>query len=113
MRKIISSFILIVLLSFAAANSHADTDAITPSHVYAQALQIEQETLELQRKLGIKDAPEIPKLIKTELLPRHVWAKTYMLLTKISVFREQKKLPIVRPASIEPQLNVSPYNSWA
>ncbi len=69
--------------------------------------------MELQRQLGIKDAPEIPKVIKTELLSRHIFAKTYMLLTKITLFREQKKLPMVRPVSIEPQAELLPYTNWA
>lgn len=112
-KKTLSQVMLILLLSVAAANSRADIHSVTPSDVYAQALRIEQETLELQRQLGIKDAPQTPKAIKTELLSRHVFARTYMLLTKITLFREQKKLPMVRPVSIEPQLNVTSYNNWA
>ena len=112
MSKLIPPFSLALLL-FASANIGCYAAEITPSDVYAQALRIEQETLELQRQLGITDAPEITKPIKTELLPRHVWAKTYMVLTKITLFREQKKLPAVRPVAIEPLLNLTPFYPWA
>lgn len=110
MSKLIPPLVLILLLCIANANYAAE---ITPSDVYAQALRIEQETLELRHQLGITDTPEQPKPIKTELLSRHVWAKTYMVLTKITLFREQKKLPAVRPVAIEPILNLTPFYSWA
>lgn len=111
--KTLARIMLALLFLVAAENTQADTSSITPSDVYVQAVRIEQKTLELQRKLGIKEVPEIPKVIKTELLSRHIFARTYMLLTKISLFREQKKLPMVRPVSIEPQAELLPYTNWA
>lgn len=113
MSKSILRYVLALLFGIATANIGCYAAEITPSDVYAQALRIEQETLELQRQLGITDAPEATKPIKTELLPRHVWAKTYMLLTKIALFREQKKMPAVRPVALEPLLNLTPFYSWA
>ena len=113
MSKLLPPFVLALLLGIANANIGCYAAEITPSDVYAQALRIEQETLELQRQLGITDPPEMTKPIKTELFPRHVWAKTYMVLTKITLFREQKKLPAVRPVAVEPVLNLTPFYSWA
>lgn len=112
MSKLIPPLALALLLCIANADIGCYAADITPSDVYAQALLIEQETLQLQRQLGITDAAEIPKPIKTDLLPRHVWAKTYMLLTKLTLFREQKKLPAVRPVAIEPTVNLTPFYNW-
>jgi hypothetical protein len=112
MLKLIVPLILSLLL-LTVENSRADTIEITASDVYAQALRIEQETLELKRQLGIKQTPETPKVIKTDVLARHIWAKTYVLLTKMTAFREQKKLPAIQPVSIEPQLNLLWYSNWA
>ncbi len=113
MRKIISLLVFVLSLIITTANIHCYAAEITSSDVYAQVLRIEQETLQIQHALGITDTPELPKPIKTEMLARHVWAKTYMVLTKITLFREQKKLPTIRPVAIEPQLELTPVSNWA
>ncbi|TAN70605.1 MAG: hypothetical protein EPN17_04635 [Methylobacter sp.] len=113
MSKLIPLLALALLLCIANANINCYAAEITPSDVYAQALRIEQETLALQHQLGITETAEAPKPVRTELSPRHSWAKTYMVLTKITLFREQKKLPAIRPVALEPILNLTPFYNWA
>lgn len=93
--------------------SEAGGAEITSSVVYAQAMQIEQETELIRRhfKITAKPAAYIP--VQANLQPRHVWQKAYMVQVKINLFRRKQGLITIAPVGIEPFAKLDPYYTWA
>jgi hypothetical protein len=84
---------------------------ITPSDVYSQVDLIGQEVHFLLKHYGIAhNHDEIVNSvnIKTELLPRNVWQKTYEILLKINILRNHHKLPTIEPVAMTPVLHLNP-----
>lgn len=95
-----------------AARGHQTAQAeITPSTVYAQAVQIEKEIELLKRYYNITlHNPVAP--VEADLQPRHVWQKTYVILIKLSIFRRKHGLSGFSPLVHEPTIKQDPRNSW-
>jgi len=85
---------------------------ITPNEVYGQATIIEEEIHSLLKYYGIKHDHFIidnnNKKISTALKPRNVWQKTYEIMIKINILRQEKDLPIIEPVNMPPVANLNP-----
>ena len=99
--------LLVVLLLFFSSHAIALPVEITPSEVYTQVVKIDQEVNVLQEHFGITEEKKAD-VYTARLLPRHVWAKTYMIMVKINVLRNKLGLPRNEPNYTEPELNLSP-----
>lgn len=85
---------------------------ITPSDVYAQAVQIEKEIDLLKRHYHIT-AKGAAALVEADLRPRHVWEKAHLIQVKLNIFRAKHGLPLVSPVTQQPMLQVDPRLPWA
>jgi hypothetical protein len=90
-----------------AGGVQAELVELTPSEVYSQVMQIDKEVDLLQRYFGL-DREQKVDIYQGNLLPRHVWEKSYLIQVKINVLRKKIGLPRNEPHSIEPELNLSP-----
>jgi hypothetical protein len=104
--------ILFLLLFSVFVNATAEV-VITPSEVYSQALLIEQETELVKRHFHISESAIPVKAVVTDLKPRHVWQKFYMLQMKIVAFRRTHNMDSLTPVVIEPSKRVDPRYTWA
>jgi len=102
---IITVFSTIVFSNLFAMNSIASKT--TPSHVYAYTKQLHDEIKLLKKHFNITKEPSY-KNIKTTLLPRHAWQRTYELSVKLNILRAKSALPIIEPINMEPTLNLDP-----
>jgi len=103
MKKIITSLLL------CASISHAKN--ITPSEVYSQVLLIQDEMHHLLKYYGIKhdhNAIETVSKVQTPLKPRNVWQKTYEIMIKINILRQEHGLPIIEPVNMPPVAHLNP-----
>jgi len=80
--------------------------SITPSKVYQKVMKLHEEVHLIKHYFGIEKEPELVE-IKTKLLPRHVWQRTYELFVKINILREKYNLSIIEPVNMEPTLNLT------
>lgn len=90
-----------------AAHAHE----ITPAVVYAQAVQVEKEVALLRHHYKVTAQNPVDP-VATELQPRHVWQKTYVILTKLSIFRRKHGFPGFVPLAQEPQRKTGPAENW-
>lgn len=98
----------ILLLAFSFA---LGANSITPSKVYSQVMIVENEVEFLLKYYGIKyDKNRLKKdvSITSNLLPRNIWQKSYEILIKINILRNEYGLPTVEPVNITPVLNLNP-----
>lgn len=102
--------VLAVLL--ALAHGGAAASEFTSNDVYVQTLRIEQEVAALKRHFKITEKARVEPM-SGDLQPRHVTAKSYVLLLKLGKLRRKLGLPYVEPVSHEPQLETSSRQSWA
>lgn len=84
---------------------------ITPSTVYAQAVQIEKEVDLMRTHLKIKTQGTL-KPVVADLQPRHAWQKAYLIMLKISQFRRKQGMSGFAPLSQEPELKTDPRTTW-
>lgn len=84
---------------------------VTPSGMYAQALRIEQEVETLKRHFKIS-AQAHSEVKSGDLKPRHIWAKTYILLFKLGKLRRQLGLTYIQPGGSEPSLDTKADLPW-
>ena len=104
---------LLTLLGMLLASSTlAGGTDISPSDVYAQVLQVEKETELIRRHFKITAQPA-PSPVHADLLPRHVWQKSYMVLVQINVFRRRHGLITIAPVGIEPLPKLDSHYTWA
>ena len=96
---------LFFLISFCTHASFA-TDT-TPSVVYSNVLQLHKEIRLIKEHFNIELTPDY-KDIKTNLLPRHAWQRTYELFVKINILRKKNGLPIIEPVNMEPTMELDP-----
>ncbi|MEA3372349.1 MAG: hypothetical protein U9Q62_01540 [Campylobacterota bacterium] len=98
--------IIAVLSSFAAAKE------ITENEVYAQVRLIQEHVHVLHRYFELDhlhaDEGTDQQQMKTELKPRNVWQKSYEIMVKINLLREENKLPFIEPVNMMPVLNLNP-----
>ena len=97
---------LILLFNFAIAKN------ITPNEVYSQVRLIQENVHNLHKHFGMvhdhEDEGDAQHQIKTKLKPRNSWQKTYEILVKINMLREENNLPIIEPVNMTPELNLDP-----
>jgi len=98
-------FSLIFFVSFYTHSCLASDT--TPSIVYSHVLQLHKEVRLIKEHFNIDQTPAY-KDIKTNLLPRHAWQRTYELFVKINILREKNGLPIIEPVNMEPTLELDP-----
>ncbi|MCV6608677.1 MAG: hypothetical protein OIF32_10720 [Campylobacterales bacterium] len=81
---------------------------LSPSEVFTEVEKIEKEILIIKKALNINTKVSKPKRINTNLKPRHVWQKSYLLLMKVNVLRRKHQLPRIEEPGIEPVLDLNP-----
>jgi len=99
-------FFLIILLSL-----NIFAKEITPSEVYGQVKVISDEIHYLLEQFEVKHNHEsIIKRAKisTKLKPRNVWQKSYEIMVKINILRNEYGLPTIMPVNMSPVLNLNP-----
>ena len=102
MKKLYKIFILL----FLTVNIFAVT--ITPSDIFTEVKKIEKE-IEIIHNALHKDHKEKSlkaEKIKGDILPRHLWQKTYLLLAKINILRKKYNMPRIEETGMEPILNM-------
>jgi len=77
----------------------------TPSKVYDKIMYLHDETHLIKEHFGIEGEPKFIN-IKSHLLLRHVWQRTYELFVKMNILRQKYNLPIIEPVNMEPTLNM-------
>jgi len=74
-------------------------------------VQIEKEINLLKRHYHITATNPVTP-IEAELLPRHVWQKTYIILIKTNIFLRRHALSGFSPVTQEPVLKIDPRENW-
>jgi len=85
---------------------------ITANEVYGQVRLIQGQVHNLHKHFGIQhhhdDEGTVDEQIKTKLKPRNSWQKTYEILVKINILRNENYLPTIEPVNMTPELNLNP-----
>ena len=103
------ALLLLLPMLLGVATTHAAES--TPNDVYAQAVRIEVEVDSLKRHFKITGKARV-EAKSGDLKPRHVWAKTYVILLKLGKLRRQQGLTYIVPANVEPLLDMPPSQPW-
>ena len=85
--------------------------SITPNEVYSQVMLIQDEVHYLMSYYDVKhDHYGIMKRVnvRTKLKPRNVWQKSYEIMVKINILRNEYNLPAVEPVNMAPVLDLNP-----
>ena len=98
--------LLVLVLCFAQVSAFAQPK-ITPSHVFVQAKYIENELKLILRHFKQPTTLTSKKLVAA-FKPRHAWQQTYVVLTKLNVFRKKQDLPGFAVNGMEPVLDLDP-----
>ncbi len=101
---------LLLSLSLLLHLTPAHAVDITPSSVYAQAVQVEKEIELLRRHFKSAAQPPVAPLV-AEIQPRHVWQMSYMLQIRLNILRRKHGLSGFAPVVIEPDLKNNP-RTW-
>ena len=102
---------LLLLLPLLLCAATARAAEATPNEVYAQAVRIEAEVESLKRHFKITGKARV-EAKSGDLKPRHVWAKTYVILLKVGKLRRKQGLTFIVPANVEPLLDMPPSQPW-
>jgi hypothetical protein len=84
---------------------------ITPNDVYGQVQLISYEIESLLKYYDINhDYNGIKQrvTVNTKLKPRNVWQKSYEIMIKINMLRQEHNLPIIAPVNMAPVLDLNP-----
>ena len=84
---------------------------ITTNEVYSQVMLITDEIHYLLKYYDVPhDHDGIIKRVKinTNLKPRNVWQKSYEIMVKINILRNEYNLPTIEPVNMAPVLNLNP-----
>ncbi|MEA3498591.1 MAG: hypothetical protein U9R16_05970 [Campylobacterota bacterium] len=97
---------LVILLNILNAKN------ITPNEVYGQVMLIQQHIHNLHNHFGTlhkhDEMMDEEHKITTKLKPRNAWQKTYEILIKINILRNENGLPVIEPVNMTPVLNLNP-----
>jgi len=100
-----------LLVTLALLITISSAKNITPSEVYSQVMLIQDDIHHLLKYYGIKhhhkEMSEI-SLVRTPLKPRNVWQKTYEIMIKINILRQEHDLPIIEPINMPPVAHLNP-----
>ncbi|RMH52489.1 MAG: hypothetical protein D6682_01825, partial [Zetaproteobacteria bacterium] len=91
----------------AAPASASEAEAITPDQVFAQAERIKADILTIMAHHHIAPPP-YHRRITVRLRPRHVWQKTYEILTKINILRRKEHYPTLAVGTLDPTEELLP-----
>lgn len=83
----------------------------TPSEMYAQAVRIEREVEVLKRHFKISGRVQVETKFG-DLKPRHIRAKSYVLLYKLGKLRRKHGLAYIQPGDSEPALDRGKSLPW-
>jgi hypothetical protein len=108
MMKASLALLLLLPMLFSATARAAEA---TPNDVYAQAVRIEAEVESLKHHFKITGKAKV-EAKSGDLKPRHVWAKTYVILLKLGKLRRKQGLTFIEPVNVEPLLDITPSQSW-
>ncbi|MCK5110050.1 MAG: hypothetical protein KAQ94_00925 [Arcobacteraceae bacterium] len=101
-------FLIITVLFF----SSVFAKNITSNEVYTQVRLIQEEVHNLHKHFGTEhhheDEGDAAHKVKTKLKPRNSWQKTYEILIKINILRNENNLPTIEPVNMTPVLNLNP-----
>ena len=100
-----------LLIVFLLVSSLSAKDIITPNEVYSQVMHIIDEMHFMLKYFNVKhDHDGINKrtYVSSKLKPRNAWQKTYEIMIKINILREEYKLPIIEPVNMSPVLHLNP-----
>ncbi len=101
-----------ILITLTLLFNIVDAKKITPNEVYAQVRLIQQQVQNLHKHFGNIHNHDTIKgdehKITTKLKPRNSWQKTYEILIKINILRNENGLPIIEPVNMPPVLNLNP-----
>ena len=100
-------FLIIMVLFFNTINAKN----ITPNEVYSQVMLITDEVHYLLKYYDVNhDHEGITKRVQlsTKLKPRNVWQKSYEIMVKINILRNEYNLPTIKPVNMAPVLNLNP-----
>ena len=85
--------------------------SMTPNEVYSQVMLIQEEVHYLLKYYntphdhdGIMERVHV----RTKLKPRNVWQKSYEIMVKINILRNEYNLPTVEPVNMAPVLDLNP-----
>lgn len=84
---------------------------LTPNDVYSQVMLIKENIHQLLKYYDVKhdhEAMQNRVVVKTPLKPRNVWQKTYEIMIKINILRDEHHLPIIEPINMPPVANLNP-----
>ena len=84
---------------------------ITPNDVYGEVVSLQDEVHLLLNYYDIKhDHDGIVKRVhvNSKLKPRNVWQKSYEIMIKINMLRQEHNLPIIAPVNMAPVLDLNP-----
>ncbi len=103
----IKLFLLALLLTISV-----NAKKITPNEVYSQVRLIQEQVHNLHKHFGMihhhLDEGKDEIQIKTKLKPRNSWQKTYEIMVKINILRNENDLPTIEPVNMTPVLNLNP-----
>lgn len=100
-----------VFLSLFMLCVNVSGSSITPSEVYTEVKKIEKEIDLIHDALKIKRSYNKKleaRVFKTNIKPRHVWQKTYLVMVKINILRKNHNMPRVEEVSVEAVKNLEP-----
>ena len=84
---------------------------ITPNDVYGEVMLITDEIHDLLKYYNVShEHDEIIKRteVNTKLKPRNVWQKSYEIMVKINILRNEHNFPTIEPVNMAPVLNLNP-----
>ena len=85
---------------------------ITANEVYGQVRLIQEQVHNIHKHFGMQhhhdDEGTVKEQIKTKLKPRNSWQKTYEILVKINILRNENYLPTIEPVNMTPELKLNP-----
>lgn len=84
---------------------------INPNDVYIQLLQVKADINLLKQHFNIQEEITIEN-IEVPLLPRHTWQKSYEVLFKLNLLRQQLNLPVMAVPSWAPTVEVSSFHVY-
>ncbi len=101
-----------ILIALTLLFNIAVAKKVTANEVYAQVILIQKYIHNLHKYFKIEHHHEDQGIetnkIKTKLNPRNSWQKTYEILVKINILRNENDLPTIEPVNMTPELNINP-----
>lgn len=103
--------LLCLLLGLAGGGQAASISEITPSHVYAQTVQIEKEVELLRRHYKITARNPVTPVV-FDIQSRHAWQKSHGILVKLNILRRKNGMDGFSPVAVEPSTRMEPAKVW-